>query len=392
MNKRIKQNRNSSPRVTVIMPCYDSQRYLKEAIDSILNQTYANFELIIVDDGSKDKTMEIVEEYQERDVRIKSVKNKGKKGQAGAMNTGFDLSKGSKYIARMDSDDISSPKRLEIQVSFLERNTKYGLCSVNMQAIGELEIPLLFKDEGVPLEWLFFWKNPMAGPATMYRADMIRKNKLYFRESKVASDYDFFSRALLHTRPKMLYEEALYKYRIHAESVFQKNKNQALSNSIKFNENFVKALIKTNVPDFHMRLTDFNLERNKDIDFSIYEIVEWMNNLLESSKKQWEWTEEEYNKARIHSDNFIKKIIGSVSARECEEVLSARDIRVEELSKEVINKDKIIKVLNEEMFSKDLEIKDLERVKFLYENSRSWKLTKPFRTAIILLKKIKNGF
>ncbi len=101
----------NSPEISVIMPCYNSKKYIREAIDSILEQTYADFELIIVDDFSKDSTYKFVEKYKKRDYRIRLVKNKLKKGISGAMNTGIALARG-KYITRMDSDDISLLKRL----------------------------------------------------------------------------------------------------------------------------------------------------------------------------------------------------------------------------------------------------------------------------------------
>ncbi|EAJ7443814.1 glycosyltransferase family 2 protein, partial [Campylobacter jejuni] len=100
------------------MPCYNRQEYIVDAIESILNQTYSNFEFIIIDDCSTDNTYEIVKKYAENDKRIIVLKNEKNQGIVYALNRGFSIAKG-KYIARMDDDDISLPNRLEKQVEYM---------------------------------------------------------------------------------------------------------------------------------------------------------------------------------------------------------------------------------------------------------------------------------
>ena len=110
--------------ITVLMPVYNGEAYLKEAIDSILNQTYKNFEFLIIDDGSSDRSIEIINAY--KDARIKLVKNETNKGITQTLNIGIELAK-YELIARMDADDVSLPLRLQKQYDYFLENPKIAL-------------------------------------------------------------------------------------------------------------------------------------------------------------------------------------------------------------------------------------------------------------------------
>lgn len=113
------------PKISVIMPVYNSEKYLREAMDSILNQTFSDFEFIIIDDGSSDTSPEIVRSYD--DPRIRFYQNEHNMGVAATLNRGLDLAVG-EYIARMDSDDISLPERFEKQVKYMDGHMEVGVC------------------------------------------------------------------------------------------------------------------------------------------------------------------------------------------------------------------------------------------------------------------------
>ncbi len=121
------------PRITVIMPVYNCELYIKEAIDSILNQTFTDFEFLIIDDASTDKTVSIIKEY--KDFRIQLIEKEGNKGISDSLNYGLKVAKG-EYIARMDGDDISLPERFVKQVTFLDSNPDVILCGSNFGIIG----------------------------------------------------------------------------------------------------------------------------------------------------------------------------------------------------------------------------------------------------------------
>ena len=112
--------------VSVVMSVYNSEKYLPEAIESILNQTYTNFEFIIINDGSTDNSLRIIKEYANKDKRI-IVISRENKGLIFSLNEGIEVSKG-KYIIRMDADDISLPNRLKIQLDFMEKNKDIAIC------------------------------------------------------------------------------------------------------------------------------------------------------------------------------------------------------------------------------------------------------------------------
>ena len=123
----------TTPWVSVLMPVYNTAPYLREAMDSMLSQTFTDFELIVLDDCSPDNAEEILATYSDsRIVRYKGEKNVG---LSNVLNTGIDMARG-KYIARMDSDDISMPNRLRVQVDYMEQHPEIDLVSVGMRLFG----------------------------------------------------------------------------------------------------------------------------------------------------------------------------------------------------------------------------------------------------------------
>jgi len=113
------------PKVTVLMPVYNGEKYLNEAIDSILGQTFKDFKFLIINDGSTDGTADILKSY--KDSRIKVTNNEKNIGLTKSLNKGLKMAK-SEYIARMDADDISLPTRLQKQVEFMDSHPKVGVC------------------------------------------------------------------------------------------------------------------------------------------------------------------------------------------------------------------------------------------------------------------------
>lgn len=113
------------PKISVIMPVYNAELYLKKALESITNQTFRDIEIICVDDCSTDSSFSILQNYAEKDSRFVILKNEKNLGIVGALNRGLDIAKG-EFIARMDNDDISELNRFQVQVDFLEKTRKLG--------------------------------------------------------------------------------------------------------------------------------------------------------------------------------------------------------------------------------------------------------------------------
>lgn len=112
------------------MPAYNAEKYLREAIDSILAQTFTDFELIIINDGSTDFTKDIILSYT--DQRIRYIENEQNSGICVTLNKGLDAARG-RYIARMDSDDISLPRRLEVQVQYMDSHPEIGVAGTDIE-------------------------------------------------------------------------------------------------------------------------------------------------------------------------------------------------------------------------------------------------------------------
>jgi glycosyltransferase involved in cell wall biosynthesis len=211
--------------VTVVLPVYNAVDYLADAIESILNQTLKDIELLIVNDGSTDSSMEIVHKYASLDPRISIVENPVNMGLIKTLNVALKHAKG-KYIARQDSDDISLPHRLQTQLDFLEDNpdcVMAGSAIVQIDKTGKIfaRRKVLTSDGAIRSMMLLY--SGLLGPTIMMRNEVIQSNHLeYDLDMLHAEDYDFYCRLSRLGRVANI-PEPLYKYRLHGESVSDKN-------------------------------------------------------------------------------------------------------------------------------------------------------------------------
>lgn len=184
-----------NPRVTVLMAVYNGEQYLREALDSILLQTFTDFELLLIDDGSYDGTADILEEYRTRDQRVRIERNESNIGLTRSLNKGIDLSRG-EYIARMDCDDISIPQRLEKQVAFLDADRRIGVCGSWAVLAGEMDgIVLKFPTDPDVIHSYLLFDNVIVHPSVMIRKQLLEVNGLKYNENYAQSqDYDLWVR------------------------------------------------------------------------------------------------------------------------------------------------------------------------------------------------------
>ena len=220
-----------NPLVSVLMPVYKTAPYLSEAMDSMLHQTFKDFELIVLNDCSPDNAEEILDAYD--DSRIVRYKGENNVGLSNVLNVGIAMARG-KYIARMDSDDISLPNRLQIQVDYLEAQSEIDLVSVGMQLFGAKESVWIRErnPEKVKIEALFH--SPVLHASSMWRKDSFERHGLRFRQEMVpAEDYDLWTRAMLKGLKLVNLPEVLYEYRIHeAQATVQTDKTAAKSREV----------------------------------------------------------------------------------------------------------------------------------------------------------------
>lgn len=206
------------PKISAIMPAYNAEKYIGEAIESILNQTFADFEFIIIDDGSTDGTKKIIKEYD--DPRIVLLENEKNSGIVVALNKGLDAAKG-EYIARMDSDDISLPERFEKQVAFLESHPETVALGVGIRTFGEniegVDMPAECNPQKSRIDLIF---SPcIAHPTAMIRASVLKENNIKYDGKYVGTeDYALWWELSRYGDVHSL-QEILFKYRIHTNQV-----------------------------------------------------------------------------------------------------------------------------------------------------------------------------
>lgn len=185
-------------KVSVVMCVYNAEKYVSQSIESILFQTYNDFEFIILDDCSTDSTLDLVKKYQKQDTRIKVITNNENKGLTYSLNKAIEFAKG-EYIARMDADDISHKQRLEKQVGFLERNNDIavlGTCAKNINEegiiTGNRRVPL----NHTKIEEVIKIVNPLIHPSVMFRKKRIEDIGGYDNRYRVVQDYELWFRCI----------------------------------------------------------------------------------------------------------------------------------------------------------------------------------------------------
>lgn len=210
---------NQNPKVTVLMSVYNGERFLREAIESILHQTFTDFEFLIINDGSTDQSRDIILSYQ--DPRIRLIDNDCNIGLTKSLNKGIDLARG-EYIARMDADDVSLPERLEKQYQFITRHTDYaviGGCGAWMDeqsmVTGDIQMLCEFDD----LLRHIFWGNILMHPSVFMEKGVVTIVGKYDDTFIYAQDYDLWFRILAQKKKFYNLPDCLLHYRVHQNAI-----------------------------------------------------------------------------------------------------------------------------------------------------------------------------
>ncbi len=208
------------PKVSILMPAYNVQDYVAQAIESMLCQTFRDFEFIIIDDGSIDNSWDIIQEYAKKDDRIVALKNEANYKICKTLNRGIDIARG-KYLVRMDADDWSYPYRLEKQVKFMDKNPEIGVsggrimvCDKDMRCMHIREYKLNDKE----IRKRMFFYNPFCHPATIWRSDILKNSSCFNEMLYDVEDYDLYFRMGRMSKFANL-PDILVKYRISENSV-----------------------------------------------------------------------------------------------------------------------------------------------------------------------------
>lgn len=212
--------KNNQPLISVLMTAYNAEAYIDLAIQSILNQTYKNYEFIIIEDCSKDKTWEIIQKYAKKDKRIITEKNKKNLKAGGSSNKGIKMCKG-KYIVRMDADDWSYPDRIENQVKFMEEHPKVVVsggtlivCDENLKPLGAR----FYKRTNEEIRKEALRLNPIPHPASIWRTNAVMKTHLYPTDRGMSEDYGLTLEISQFGEMSNI-EDKLIKFRVHSKSI-----------------------------------------------------------------------------------------------------------------------------------------------------------------------------
>ena len=235
------------PLVSVIMPVYNGARFLRAAIDSILNQTWRDVELIIVDDGSTDETPAMLAEYAARDARIRVETYSMNRGIVAALNHGCALAQG-RYLARMDADDISLPERLSIQVACLDRHPEIGVVGASIQWIDEHNTPgALIHPPASPglIRWRAFFTSPMAHSTIMMRKTVFERAGGYVEG--MAQDYNLWLRISAISDLANL-PDVLLRYRVWEGSITSQHSARTNATSAELAQHSISTLLGDSVP------------------------------------------------------------------------------------------------------------------------------------------------
>ncbi len=231
----------NSPLVSVVMSVFNTEKYLAEAIESILNQTYLHFEFIIIDDGSTDSSLEIIQEYAKKDGRIRVIVNSENLGLPRSLNKGIDMAQGV-YIARMDPDDISLSDRFEKQINYLNAHPETFVLGGQLKCFGASDYISSNVVEKEILRWQLLLNIPViAHPTAMINKQSLISIGKYPENSLHAEDRALWNELYIHSEfPISNLPDILYLYRIHESNVSIINKNVQVLANIKFQLKLLK--------------------------------------------------------------------------------------------------------------------------------------------------------
>lgn len=230
------------PKVTVLMAVYNSEKFLKPAIDSILNQTFGDFEFLIINDGSTDESAKIILSYV--DERITYVENEQNIGLTKSLNKGLRLAQG-EYVARMDADDVSLPERLKKQVAYLDQHQKVALVGAHSALIDEQgQIYQQYKPYNWTSELLFYslaFRNVMAHSSVMFRTQTIAAIGGYDENVRTAQDFELWQR-VTRKYAAMILPDILIHWRNNEAGISNKKKEQQQKQAESIYINYMRKL------------------------------------------------------------------------------------------------------------------------------------------------------
>jgi glycosyltransferase involved in cell wall biosynthesis len=210
------------PLVSILLPCYNAEKHLAYALESILSQDYNNLQIICINDGSTDSTLTILKDYSTADTRIEILNLEENKGLITALNSGIELVRGT-YFARMDADDSCPADRIAVQVDYLEQHPEFDLVSGGYHYFINNDKPLEYvppvATRAAALKVISLLSTPLNHAAVLGKSSLLKKSYFYDKHFPHSEDYELFSRLALGGMPMANLERSLYWVRLNPESV-----------------------------------------------------------------------------------------------------------------------------------------------------------------------------
>ena len=222
----------AAPLVSVVLPVFNGELYLGEAIQSILNQTFSNFELLILDDGSTDGSLAVAQHYADLDPRVRVYANEQNRGRAATDNWGYTLAQG-RYIAKMDADDVALPQRLHRQYNFLEARPAVALTSSFLQTFGATRTVYEYPLSSEEVRAFLLFDTPVGNSSVFFRRDLLTKHPHLRYDEQIpgtyGEDYDWLARVAqveaIENQPEVLLRYRTYpageRTELHAQRAAQ---------------------------------------------------------------------------------------------------------------------------------------------------------------------------
>ncbi len=270
------------PTTSVLMPVYNGEKYLREAVDSILNQTFTDFEFIIINDGSTDATESIVLSY--KDNRIKYIKNSTNLGLIKTLNLGIELAKGN-YIARMDADDISLPNRLKHQLEFMVINPEVGVCGCNYNQLSNSikKYHTAFYKHDEILGYMLF-NSSIIHPSLIIKKSVLQHiSPIFDSNYKHAEDFELWAKLIFTTKFSAI-QTTEFEYRLHKAQVTAVHKTEQIISANKVRKTMLqKAGFTFSESELEIHCKIGSSQLFKSI-IELQHVEDWLKKLLEQNK------------------------------------------------------------------------------------------------------------
>jgi glycosyltransferase involved in cell wall biosynthesis len=273
-----------NPKITVLMPVYNGEKHLREAINSILNQTFSDFEFLIINDGSTDASVEIINSY--KDSRICLVHNEQNIKLIATLNKGLELARG-EYIARFDCDDVSLPERLAKQVEFMDSHPEVGICGTWAETIGDVNgLVWVYPTEPGRIKAQLLFNSCLPHSSVMLRKKVLRHYGLGYNSQYLhAEDWALWQKCSFLV-PLSNVPEVLIKYRLSSASVSRQHRSAQQETISRIDdENFARLGIAASERDkqVHRLLGSWSFVKDKQF---LEDACSWLSKLHTANTKK----------------------------------------------------------------------------------------------------------